>query len=72
MTTEEMLNAIRDFVSTLESRTVISEASLGHLREIYTLCFIEWYDPDNEETAKLAKKIWPHILAINKELKFRT
>jgi len=67
-----MLNAIRDFVATLESRTVISEASLGHLREIYTLCFIEWYDPDNEETAKFARKIWPHISAINKELKFRT
>lgn len=71
MTTEELFEELRNHIDTLNARTVVSDGLLAHFKEVYTLTFIQWYDSDNEATRKFANEIWPHLAAINDELKFR-
>lgn len=71
VTTDDLLDGIRDHIMAVERRTVISKEALEHLHEIYMLCGCEWYDPDNAFTKAFADKIWPHIKALNEELKFK-
>lgn len=50
----------------------ISPAGLAHLREIYSAVWTEAnYDPYNADTEKFAKRLLPHIQALNEELKFK-
>jgi hypothetical protein len=70
---EEALAQIRKEFENLEAKQVLSEEALEHLREIYKVAWIEGcYDPYNEKSYEAAVKIWPHIRALNEELKFRT
>lgn len=60
-------------IETLQARQAISEKALEHLREIYKTAWIEsHYDPYNNKSYEAAVKIWPHIKALNDELKFKT
>ena len=44
-----------DCLSTLESRSSLSDEALAHLRALYSLIWVEaCYDPGSEETEKFA------------------
>jgi hypothetical protein len=68
---DQALATVNAEIAVLRSRLAITQELAEHLREIYNICVCEWYDPDNEITEKVASEIWPHIKALNDELKFR-
>lgn len=70
---EELIVALQKEIASLKAKQAVSDAALEHLREIYKTAWIESsYDPYNEKSYESAKIIWPHIKALNEELKFRT
>lgn len=63
---------IAQSVAALEARVVVSEKALAHLRDLYNTIGAEsMYDPYNDATKRFADQLWPHIRALNEELKFR-
>jgi len=70
---EEAIDKLRKEVSTLRSQRAVSEEALGHLRAIYKTAWNEgFFDPYNDKSYEAAQKIWPHIKALNDELRFKT
>lgn len=60
-------------VAALEARVVVSDAVMAHLRDMYNIIGAEaWYDPASETVERFANQLWPHMKALNEELKFRS
>ena len=69
---DELINSIKKQVKILESRQVLSKDAVLHLREIYKIAWLETkYDAYNEKSQETAHLIWPHIKALDEELKFQ-
>lgn len=71
MSAEELIEQLKKELETLKARLVVDDDMMKHLHEIYFWAFCGWYDPDNEEHEKQAKKVWPHIMALNDKLHFK-
>lgn len=63
---------IKEETTTTTIHVKMEEGELkNHLYELYKMIWLEsCYDPDTEETRQFAKKLLPHIQALNKVLKF--
>ena len=71
MTIEDALGVINKETEILRSRQALSEAAIGHLKEIYKIAWCEtFYDPYNKRSQEAAHLIGPHIEALKKELNF--
>ena len=69
---EKSIDTLRNEIATLKKRQAISDAGIKHLREIFKTAWTEcFYLHYNEKSYETAHKIWPHIKALNEELKFR-
>ena len=56
----------------LARRIVISDAAMEHLLDMYCIIWGEaCYDALNEHTENFAKRLLPHMRALNDELKFK-
>ena len=68
---EQALELLRAEIANLRARVAIDDEVMGHLREIYSVAYIEGhYDPFNDRSYEAAVKIWPHIKALNGRLAF--
>jgi hypothetical protein len=68
----ETLDEARAEVATLQARLAVDDDAMKHLAELYALIWIEAnYDPFNEGTERFAKKLEPHIRALNDKYRFK-
>jgi hypothetical protein len=68
---EAAVNSLKLEIDALALRISVSDKSMRHLAEIYSIVWCEaCYDAYNEHTKKFAERILPHIKALNDELKF--
>lgn len=52
--------------------STVSDEAMHHLYRLYYMAFTEGYnDPTTRETKELAKKMYPHLEALNKEIGFK-
>jgi len=69
---ENALETLSAEIANLRARVAITDEMMGHLREIYTVAWIECcYDSYNEKSYEAAHQIYPHIKALNDELGFK-
>lgn len=71
MNADELIEKLKTELDVLKARLTVDDDMMKHLYEIYHIAFCGWYDPDNEAHEKIAKRIWPHISALNDKLHFK-
>lgn len=68
---DKLIETLNEEIKVLKSRQVISEDAINHLKEIYKITWTEaCYDAYNTKSYESAKRIYPHIKALEEELKF--
>jgi len=68
---DEALAKLHEEIASLKARCAVSDEDMEHLREINSITFCAWYDPDNEATEKIGLALEPHIKALNKKFHFK-
>jgi hypothetical protein len=69
MVTNEVMIGGEEYI---RRSAVISDECLKDLYELYQMIHCEaFYDPYNAKTQEFAERLWPHIKAVNSELKFK-
>jgi len=62
--TDSLLSELKTEIAHLETRALVSEDDLYHIREIERVEFYTWYDPANEKESLWGKEVHPHIKAL--------
>ena len=71
-TIRDLLNELSARISEVQARFAVDAEAMQHLREIYGIVYgFGIYDPDNSATAEQAKRLMPHIHALNEKWRFK-
>lgn len=70
--TDRLAEKLKQNIDELKARCKVSDEAMTNMSLLYSLIWTEaCYDPMNESTERFAKKLLPHIQALNAEFRFK-
>lgn len=66
-TIDKIVETLQEEIAALKARAAVDDDDVAHLRELKSISFGLWYDPDNDACERYGRKMEPHIAALCKK-----